>query len=144
MSKVIPFQPTTTPANIIPLGNMALPTQAQATLTYCRDFITANGFSPSLREIGAAVCLSPSNVKRYLEMLMLKGYLTYTPKQPRSIRLCTPASDYEAVLWVALADLVKASRDLHSTDTARRLKAHKALDRAARLLELRSDYGPAA
>lgn len=145
MSKVIPFAATGQPTNIIPLaGNSALPKQAQAVLDFVRDYISSSGFSPSYREIGNAVCLSPSNVSRHLELLMTRGYLVYETKKPRSIRLCTPASDYEAVLWVALADVVKAAADLRNADPDRRARGQRAIDRAARLLELRSDYGPAA
>lgn len=53
-----------------------------------KDFIDKAGYSPSIREI----CLlsgrrSPATIKRYLDILLDKGYIKYNPKKSRTIRV---------------------------------------------------------
>lgn len=145
MTKIIQFPTSSsTPAKIIPFAAPALTPTAQAILDYLRNYIAANGISPSYREVASGCYTSASNVQRHIATLAAAGYITYEPKTPRSIRLCEAVDGYEGALWVALADVVKSARDLHSSDQQRRLKATRALNRAARLLELREDFGPAA
>ena len=56
-------------------------------LDFIAEFIVENGFSPTMREIGAGVGLvSPSAVKWRLDMLVEQGLVTYTPGAPRTVR----------------------------------------------------------
>ncbi|MDD2553451.1 MAG: hypothetical protein PHP51_02620 [Desulfotomaculaceae bacterium] len=53
-----------------------------------RKYIAINGYAPTLREIGQDVGLSPvSTVHHYLNRIMSKGYITYKPNQPRTLRV---------------------------------------------------------
>lgn len=56
-------------------------------LKYIGNFIKEKGYSPSLRDIGKGTGLSPAGVLIYLRNLNEKGYLSYTPKISRSVRL---------------------------------------------------------
>ena len=50
--------------------------KAQLILNYVNEFIQENGYSPSVREIGAAVCLrSTASVSYHLQALQAKGLL---------------------------------------------------------------------
>lgn len=52
---------------------------------YIRRYSAEHGFSPSVREIGSAVYMSRSAVQRHLYKLQELGYISITPKIPRSI-----------------------------------------------------------
>ena len=49
------------------------------------DYQREHGYSPSIRDIGKGVYLSHPAVVRYIDILVRKGYITYTPKVARSI-----------------------------------------------------------
>lgn len=50
-----------------------------------------NGYSPTIREIGAGCYLKSNNsVLRHLGILIKKGYILYEPNICRSIRVKTP------------------------------------------------------
>ena len=52
---------------------------------FIRSYFSEHGFSPSIREIGNAVFMSRSAVQRHLLKMQELGYLTMTPRTPRSI-----------------------------------------------------------
>lgn len=143
-NKVLPFRTNSAPDKIIQLDRAPMTATTQRVLNFIRDYINANGYPPSYREIASANYMTVSNVPRYLAHLESRGYITRGTNQPRSIRLCEPLAGYEAALWTALADLVKGARDLTGSDTAKRIQANRALERAARLLELRDEFRPVA
>jgi repressor LexA len=52
------------------------------------DFITANGFAPTVREIGELIDVeSTQGVVCHLEALKKKGLLTWNERQARTIRI---------------------------------------------------------
>lgn len=57
------------------------------------DYIKTNGYPPSFREIGKQVNLaSSSTVQNHLEQLKIKGFVTWEPGQPRTLRIIKTAS----------------------------------------------------
>ena len=57
-------------------------------LKFIKAFIKENGYSPTVREIGAGVDLySSSTVHRHLECLKRDEYITYVEGSPRTIRV---------------------------------------------------------
>lgn len=57
------------------------------------DYIKCNGYPPTFREIGKRVNLaSSSTVQSHLEKLKTKGYITWEPGQPRTLRILKTAS----------------------------------------------------
>lgn len=57
-------------------------------LSYIKTFISENGYSPTVREIGSGVgLLSSSTVHGHLERLKRDGYITYLEASPRTIRV---------------------------------------------------------
>lgn len=53
-----------------------------------REYTAINGYAPTVREIGQDVGLkSTATVHQYLNRIMCKGYITYHPKQPRTLRV---------------------------------------------------------
>lgn len=49
------------------------------------DYITENGFSPSIREISQAVNICTSNVLHHLTRLEIEGRIKTKPNSPRAI-----------------------------------------------------------
>lgn len=56
-------------------------------LAFIADYVSEQGYSPSLREIGVAVDRSPQTILAHLDRLEADGVLTRTPRTPRSLRL---------------------------------------------------------
>ena len=57
-------------------------------LQYVSGFTDSNGYSPTYREIGAAVGLrSPSTVATYIKALRDEGKMDMTAKRPRAVAL---------------------------------------------------------
>lgn len=53
---------------------------------YIISYREKNGFSPSMRDICKGVYLaSPRSASYYIQRLLEKGYINYTPRVPRSI-----------------------------------------------------------
>lgn len=53
-----------------------------------REYTTAKGYPPSIREIGSLVGLSSSStVHWYLNRIKHKGYIAIEPNQPRTLRV---------------------------------------------------------
>ena len=58
---------------------------------YIRAYFDEYGFAPSLRDIGLACYLSPSNVMRHLDKLEARGLISRELRKPRSIVLLDDA-----------------------------------------------------
>ena len=88
----------------------------QQVLDYIQEFITAAGYPPSVREIGAAVGLnSSSTVHKHLRTLETRGFLRRSPNQPRAIEVLTPGSDLDqkdSILQVPIIGRVAAGMPL--------------------------------
>lgn len=56
-------------------------------LLFIQHFQYEKGYSPSVREIGRNLFISPTTAQRRLCKLVELGYLSMTPKTPRSIVL---------------------------------------------------------
>lgn len=56
-------------------------------LLYIQKYQYEKGYSPSVREIGKNLYMSTTTVRRRLYKLTELGYVTITPKTPRSIVL---------------------------------------------------------
>ena len=55
-------------------------------LNFIQNWISAHGYPPSVREIGAAVGLSSSStVHKHLQALETKGFLRRRRNQPRAL-----------------------------------------------------------
>ncbi len=60
----------------------------QRTYGYINEFISANGFGPTIREIQAGGNLSSTSVAQYHRDQLIKGgFITYDPGRDRSIAL---------------------------------------------------------
>lgn len=56
-------------------------------LLFVEKFILEHGYSPTLREVGNGVYMNKNSVARHLYKLVELGYLSITPRTPRSIVL---------------------------------------------------------
>ena len=84
---------TTTPAAAASAAESleALDARARAVYETVRDAVTAHGYPPSMREIGAAVGLtSPSSVKHQLDKLERLGLVRRDPNRPRALEVILP------------------------------------------------------
>lgn len=63
---------------------------------FIRSSILTHHFSPTVREIGAAVFLSHSSVMPHLSYLEARGWIEREPYKARSIRLGDLGPDYES------------------------------------------------
>lgn len=54
---------------------------------FIRAYFEEHGFAPSLRDIGEACYMSPSNVVRYLDKLEAQGLISRELSKPRSIAI---------------------------------------------------------
>ncbi|MFY9189220.1 MAG: transcriptional repressor LexA [bacterium] len=82
-------------------------------LNFIQNWISAHGYPPSVREIGAAVGLSSSStVHKHLQALETKGFLRRRRNQPRALEVLTtpsPATDSQnAVIKVPIIGRVAA------------------------------------
>ena len=72
-----------------------------------REHVEANGYPPTMREIGKAVGLaSPSSVKHVLVGLERKGYLRRDPMRPRAMEIVDPPGQETSELPAALAGAI--------------------------------------
>ncbi len=73
---------------------MALSSRQERMLTFIREFLTDNGYPPSIREIGKAAGISSTSVVNYnLNILEKKGFIGRDRTISRGIRLLDEASD---------------------------------------------------
>lgn len=69
-----------------------LTSRQKAILSSITEFMETKGYSPTIREIGEMVHLaSSSTVMTHMEKLRKNGYLTWEPKQPRTIQILDKA-----------------------------------------------------
>ena len=67
---------------------MALTPRQEQVLSFIRDFIRANGYPPTIRDIGRSVGISSTSVVNYnLNVLQNKGFLTREQDVARGLRL---------------------------------------------------------
>lgn len=67
------------------------PSTRDRILTFVADYWKAQGYAPTVREIGKAVGLSsPSTVHAHLAELRAQGRLAADPNRPRTIRVVVP------------------------------------------------------
>ncbi len=88
-----------------PTQQRGLTPRQQRVLDTIREHIEANGYPPTMREIGKSVGLaSPSSVKHVLVGLERKGYLRRDPMRPRAMEIVDPfaAESPEASLAAAI------------------------------------------
>jgi len=86
-----PAAPASTSAEAALDALDALDARARAVYETVRDAVTAHGYPPSMREIGAAVGLtSPSSVKHQLDKLERLGLVRRDPNRPRALEVILP------------------------------------------------------
>ena len=67
---------------------MRYPQRSQQIREFVEAFIAENGYSPSVREIGAGVGLpSPGSIQPILKRMVEERILAGQPERPRTIRL---------------------------------------------------------
>lgn len=67
---------------------MALSNRQLDVLDFIKRFIAKNGYSPTVREIGAGLSLkSPSTVQEHLKALVAQGIITVDKRKSRTIEL---------------------------------------------------------
>lgn len=66
---------------------MELTKKQMEVLQYITRFREVNGYSPSVREIASGTYTGSTPIHTILEELKDKGYITYKPRQPRTIRV---------------------------------------------------------
>lgn len=103
---------------------------------YLRDFIAANGYPPTIRQIGKANDISsPNGVMCHLKALEKKGYITRLARGARCIVLCEE-SEHPAV---------KLLRDVLNVAKCAPLPCEMAIDKIAGMVqEFLSAAQPAA
>lgn len=66
-------------------------------LEFIKDFINANKYPPTVREIGEHFSISPKAAHDHLKALGKKGYITYCSNRSRTIELTQGADEIETV-----------------------------------------------
>jgi repressor LexA len=56
-------------------------------LQVIHNYVERTTYPPSVREIARAVNSTDNTVRRHLEILKLKGYITYTPRNFRTVKI---------------------------------------------------------
>ncbi len=91
---------TSKPADVItelpdgPADEHGLTTRQLKILTAIKDALIANGYPPSMREIGAAAGLaSPASVQYQLQALEKKGFIRRDPSRGRALEVLLPGED---------------------------------------------------
>ena len=85
--------------------------------------LTNGDVAPSFQEIGDYIGVrSKGNVHRLVNCLKDRGYVTYEPERPRSIRIVNPAApDGVKLVDMATADLHALKRQIEMVLAARRI-----------------------
>jgi len=100
---------------------MALTRRQREVLEVVREFIAANGYSPSLEEIGEALGLSSvATVHKHVTHLVDKGYARRAWNQNRSIEIVDQTSGSGAVT-LPLAGTIAAGQPLAAVATSESL-----------------------
>ncbi|WP_250029725.1 LexA family protein [Paractinoplanes maris] len=76
------------PADVVSM----LTRQQRRILSEIRDFHTAHGYAPSVRDLGQLVGLSVSSVHHQLGQLQSKGWISRAPGRSRAIVVLDPAT----------------------------------------------------
>lgn len=85
-------------------------------LSFIKNFIENNDYSPSYREIAKALALSSvATVAEYINVLSQKGYLSKEGSSARSLQL-TPSWD-ERIFEIPLMGLIAAGRPIEAIRT---------------------------
>jgi repressor LexA len=103
------------------MADKPLSERQKAMLTYIEDFITSNGFPPTIREIGEACNIPSTSVVNYnLNRLEREGYITREGKVSRGIRLVTSLAggslDQNVVVRVPLLGRIMAGEPMPVPD----------------------------
>jgi len=103
------------------MADKPLSERQKAMLTYIEDFITSNGYPPTIREIGEACNIPSTSVVNYnLNRLEREGYITREGKVSRGIRLVTSlaggALDQNVVIRVPLLGRIMAGEPMPVPD----------------------------
>ena len=86
-----------------------LDARARAVYEAVREAVTAHGYPPSMREIGATVGLtSPSSVKHQLDKLERLGLVRRDPNRPRALEVLVPERPDDEPEDPALARLAES------------------------------------
>lgn len=97
---------------------MALTRRQRQVLDVIHEFIEANGYSPSLEEIGSALELSSvATVHKHVSHLVEKGYVRRVWNQNRSIELVEAGEEGTAVR-IPLCGVIAAGTPLVAVDTS--------------------------
>ena len=65
--------------------NLELTERQKETLLFINNYISINGYSPSLNDVAKGIYASKPVAKKHLESLEIKGYIKHTPNIARSI-----------------------------------------------------------
>ncbi len=86
-----------------------------------RQFITTEGYAPSVREIAAAAGLSsPATVHEHLSNLRGKGYITFQDGRVRTVEVITPQREehFSAMsVMIPLVGLIAAGEPIEAIET---------------------------
>lgn len=86
-------------------------------LDYITGFVEANGYSPSIREIGDHFNLSsPATIHAHIENLKKKGFLTTESNEARSIELTSVDMDFLRAVEIPLAGLITAGEPIEAIE----------------------------
>jgi repressor LexA len=97
---------------------MALTRRQRQVLDVIRDFIDANGYSPSLEEIGAELQLSSvATVHKHVSHLVQKGFVRRAWNQNRSIELVAQA-DASGAVSLPMSGRIAAGYPLDAVETS--------------------------
>jgi repressor LexA len=66
-------------------------------LDFIRDFLVANKYPPTVREIGDHFAISPKAAHDHLKALGKKGFITFSSNRSRTIELTRETDDTESV-----------------------------------------------
>lgn len=77
-----------------PADASGLTARQRKILEVIKEHVTAQGYPPTVRELGEAVGLaSPSSVSHQLKSLVSKGFIRRDPHRPRALEVLLPDSD---------------------------------------------------
>ena len=76
-------------------GRVALTARQLRVLVVISELTKAHGYAPTIRELQAAIkARSPNAVAQKLKYLRRKGWVTWEPKQARTLRINAPAARF--------------------------------------------------
>jgi len=109
---------------------MALTRRQREVYDFVRRFVSENGYSPSLEEIGAAFGLaSVATVHKHVQHLVEKGYLRKAWNRSRSVE---PAEEAAAAVALPLLGTVSAGAPIEAIEVREHLEVPASLVPAGR------------